>query len=51
MHEAAEIIHELLTDLAVEQYTCYDGNFLCPKINGDPTLRCGSACYLPGMYK
>lgn len=33
------------------KYTCYEGNFLCPKVNGDPTLKCGAACYLPGMYK
>jgi len=32
------------------QYTCYDGNFLCPKINAVATKRCGSACYPPGMY-
>ncbi|KAH8808732.1 hypothetical protein F5884DRAFT_380529 [Xylogone sp. PMI_703] len=32
------------------KYTCYDGNFLCPVLNGEPTLRCGPDCYLPEMY-
>ncbi|KAL2267384.1 hypothetical protein VTJ83DRAFT_4661 [Remersonia thermophila] len=32
------------------QYTCYDGNFLCPILYGQPTLRCGEACYSPDMY-
>lgn len=32
------------------QYTCYDGDFLCPVLNGKPTLRCGPDCYLPEMY-
>ncbi|KAF2172082.1 carbohydrate-binding module family 52 protein [Zasmidium cellare ATCC 36951] len=31
-------------------YTCYDGDFLCPILNGEPTLRCGEDCYLPEMY-
>ncbi|KAI4162879.1 MAG: hypothetical protein LQ342_003596 [Letrouitia transgressa] len=30
-----------------DQYTCYDGSFLCPVIGGIPTLRCGPDCYLP----
>jgi len=34
----------------VSQYTCYDGDFLCPVLNGVPTLRCGLDCYLPEMY-
>src|ERR1700761_2990603 len=32
------------------KYTCYDGDFLCPILDGKPTLRCGPACYLPDMY-
>ena len=32
-------------------YTCYDTNFLCPVINGTPTLRCGPDCYLTSMYR
>jgi len=32
------------------QYTCYDGDFLCPVLDGQHTLRCGSACYNPDMY-
>ncbi|KAK5125309.1 hypothetical protein LTR85_000418 [Meristemomyces frigidus] len=32
------------------QYTCYDGDFLCPIFNGEPTLRCEDACYEPKMY-
>jgi hypothetical protein len=32
------------------QYTCYDGDFLCPVLDGEPTLRCGPACYRPEMY-
>lgn len=32
------------------QYTCYDGDFLCPILNSEPTLRCGEDCYLPEMY-
>ncbi|KAK5727059.1 hypothetical protein LTR15_002951 [Elasticomyces elasticus] len=32
------------------QYTCYDGNFLCPVLDGEPTLRCGPACYSTMMY-
>lgn len=31
-------------------YTCYNGDFLCPIISGEPTLPCGSACYSPCMY-
>jgi Carbohydrate binding len=31
-------------------YTCYDGDFLCPVIDGVKTLRCGADCYLPSMY-
>jgi hypothetical protein len=33
-----------------DDYTCYDGNFLCPLINGQRTLRCGPDCYLPSTY-
>jgi len=32
------------------QYTCYEGDFLCPMINGKATLRCGEDCYLPDRY-
>jgi hypothetical protein len=32
------------------QYTCYDGDFLCPILDGVPTLRCGEDCFLPYMY-
>ncbi|KAF7186258.1 hypothetical protein HII31_12333 [Pseudocercospora fuligena] len=32
------------------QYTCYDGDFLCPVLEGKPTLQCGPDCYLPEMY-
>lgn len=32
------------------QYTCYDENFLCPVLDGKPTLRCGPDCYLPEAY-
>ncbi|CAK1355986.1 unnamed protein product [Cercospora beticola] len=32
------------------KYTCYDGDFLCPILNGEPTLRCGPDCYLPENY-
>ena len=32
------------------EYTCYDGNFLCPIENGEPLLQCGPACYKPEMY-
>ncbi|KAF8193861.1 carbohydrate binding-domain-containing protein [Mycena galopus ATCC 62051] len=27
------------------QYTCFDGDFLCPIVNGVITIRCGQACY------
>jgi hypothetical protein len=32
------------------KYTCYDGNFLCPVLRDEPTLRCNEDCYLPEMY-
>ncbi|MCJ1478326.1 hypothetical protein MMC13_007004 [Lambiella insularis] len=32
------------------RYTCYDSTFLCPVLNGTPTLRCGEDCFLPDMY-
>jgi hypothetical protein len=32
------------------QYTCYDGDLLCPILDGNATLRCGPACYYPSMY-
>ncbi|KAF7358839.1 hypothetical protein MSAN_01223600 [Mycena sanguinolenta] len=32
------------------QYTCFDGNFLCPITNGDIYIRCGDACYSTSMY-
>ncbi|KAL2070164.1 hypothetical protein VTL71DRAFT_13190 [Oculimacula yallundae] len=31
-------------------YTCYDSDFLCPILDGRPTIRCGPDCYLPEMY-
>lgn len=30
-------------------YTCY-GTFLCPILDGEPTLKCGQDCYLPEQY-
>ena len=36
--------------LIIEQYACYDGDFLCPVLEGVPTLRCGEDCYSPYMY-
>ncbi|KAF4556484.1 Endo-1,3(4)-beta-glucanase-like protein 1 [Elsinoe fawcettii] len=33
-----------------EEYTCYDGDFLCPIASGRPTLRCGPDCYDPNVY-
>ncbi|KAL1839658.1 hypothetical protein VTJ49DRAFT_1268 [Mycothermus thermophilus] len=32
------------------QYTCYDSEFLCPILYGQPTLRCGDACHSPDLY-
>lgn len=32
------------------EYTCYDGDFLCPIIDGKATLRCGPDCYDPAVY-
>ena len=32
------------------QYSCYNGDFLCPVLNGEALLRCGHACYRPEMY-
>jgi hypothetical protein len=32
------------------KYTCYNGDFLCPVVGGEPTLRCNRDCYLPEMY-
>ena len=34
----------------ISQYTCYDGDFLCPVLDSFATLRCGGDCYLPEMY-
>ncbi|KIK57080.1 carbohydrate-binding module family 52 protein [Collybiopsis luxurians FD-317 M1] len=34
-----------------DQYVCLDGDFLCPFIDGNATLRCGDACYPPSQYK
>lgn len=31
-------------------YTCFDGDFLCPKINGLAYLRCDDACYNHNQY-
>ncbi|EMD00635.1 hypothetical protein BAUCODRAFT_62475 [Baudoinia panamericana UAMH 10762] len=33
------------------QYTCYDTDFLCPVLNGVPTLQCGPDCYNPSTYR
>lgn len=38
------------TFLIDPQYTCYDGDFLCPVLHGGPTLRCGQDCFLFGQY-
>ena len=32
------------------QYTCFNGNFLCPIIDGDATQQCGDACYSTSAY-
>ncbi|KIW01176.1 uncharacterized protein PV09_07460 [Verruconis gallopava] len=32
------------------EYTCYEGDFLCPVIDGAPTLPCGQDCYNSSMY-
>ncbi|KAF3038763.1 hypothetical protein E8E11_005389 [Didymella keratinophila] len=33
------------------EYTCWNGNFLCPVLNGEATLACGgTACYNPREY-
>ncbi|KIK57065.1 carbohydrate-binding module family 52 protein [Collybiopsis luxurians FD-317 M1] len=32
------------------QYTCFDGDFLCPVLNGDIYIRCGDACYSTSQY-
>ncbi|KAF8185215.1 carbohydrate binding-domain-containing protein [Mycena galopus ATCC 62051] len=32
------------------QYVCYDGDFLCPVLYGEATLKCGTACYDPAQY-
>ena len=32
------------------QYVCYNGNFLCPIINGEPLKYCNGACYSGFMY-
>ncbi|KAL8922144.1 MAG: hypothetical protein Q9208_005339 [Pyrenodesmia sp. 3 TL-2023] len=34
---------------APDQYICY-ADFLCPILDGTPTLRCSSACYLESLY-
>ncbi|KAL8750693.1 MAG: hypothetical protein Q9199_006903 [Rusavskia elegans] len=34
---------------APDQYICY-GDFLCPILDGEPTLQCGGACYLETLY-
>lgn len=33
------------------QYYCFDGNFLCPKVNGEQYLRCGDGCYSASQYE
>ncbi|KAF9065002.1 carbohydrate binding-domain-containing protein [Rhodocollybia butyracea] len=32
------------------QYVCFDGDFLCPYMEGNATLRCGDSCYAPWQY-
>ena len=32
------------------QFTCFDGDLLCPILHGEPTLRCGVDCFLPVQY-
>lgn len=32
------------------EYICYPSNFLCPVLNGTPTLKCGGDCYLSNLY-
>ncbi|KAJ7640037.1 carbohydrate binding-domain-containing protein [Mycena polygramma] len=32
------------------QYTCYDGDFLCPIVNGDVYRKCGDDCYSTTGY-
>lgn len=44
----AATLHD--NSLIDSQYTCYDGNFLCPVLHGEPTFRCGPDCFLPGQY-
>jgi hypothetical protein len=33
------------------EYTCYEGNVLCPTVFGLPTLPCNGACYSNKMYE
>lgn len=39
-----------MVGLTIYQYTCYDGNFLCPVLDGEATLKCGNDCYKKEMY-
>ncbi|KAJ7452611.1 hypothetical protein FB451DRAFT_1374064, partial [Mycena latifolia] len=32
------------------QYTCYEGDFLCPIVNGDVYQQCGDDCYSTTEY-
>ncbi|KAJ7452615.1 carbohydrate binding-domain-containing protein [Mycena latifolia] len=32
------------------QYTCYDGDFLCPIVDGDVYQKCGGDCYSTTEY-
>ena len=45
-----EVVERRLLVNETAQYTCYDTDFLCPILDGEPTLRCGPDCYLPSMY-
>ncbi|KAJ7452617.1 hypothetical protein FB451DRAFT_1374069 [Mycena latifolia] len=38
------------SDYDPTQYTCYDGDFLCPILNGDVYQKCGDDCYSTTEY-
>jgi hypothetical protein len=44
-------LSELLKAERLTQYNCFDGNFLCPIVNGDVCVRCGEACYSVRQYR
>ncbi|KAI1505030.1 hypothetical protein F5X99DRAFT_301367 [Biscogniauxia marginata] len=35
---------------SVNTHTCYNGNFLCPVVEKQRTLRCSNSCYLPQNF-